>query len=218
MTRTLSRTYLGGDFYIWSNILFYFAEVNLLVEIGLLTLISARFPLFAINLMQSLRFVLLALPFWRYRSRPFVPRERQLWSIWIGYVLACSSASVVCHTLLGLDNLYHFYLYPYLAILTGFAFFVMGSKYWGWCYLFGAAFFALAGVMPFMFRWSALAFGLMWCGCLVSIGMHLRRLASEAAEESNRPAWLPTDKDLDRLEKDRLATSATTVVRPQSDL
>ena len=44
LSRTLSRNYIDEYFYTWSNILFYFAEVSLLIEIGLTTLISAAFP------------------------------------------------------------------------------------------------------------------------------------------------------------------------------
>ena len=76
LSRTLCRNHKCGKFYMMSNILFYIAEVTLLIEIGLSTPISVRFPVFAINALQSLRFVLMALPFWRYRSQPFLPRER----------------------------------------------------------------------------------------------------------------------------------------------
>jgi eukaryotic-like serine/threonine-protein kinase len=217
-SRMLGRNYMGVDFFIWSNILFYFAEVNLLIETGLWTLVSARFPLIAIDLMQAFRFVLMALPFWYYRSQTLLPRERQLWSIWIGYVLACSTVAVVSHTLLGVDKLYAFYLYPYLAISTGFAFFVMGARYWGRCYVFGASFFVLAGLMPFILRWSALAFGLLWCGCLVSIGRHLRRVAVESAAQRNRPARWPTAKDADRAEEDRPKQPQPTIPWPQAGL
>ena len=131
---------------------------------------------------------MMALPFWHYRSQRLLPRtmdERQLWSIWIAYLLACASVAVVSHALFGVEKLYEFYLYPYWAILSGLAFFAMGTRYWGRCYLFGAAFFVLAGLMPFFLRWSAPLFGLLWCLCLVSIGRHLRRLAFEAGPDAS---------------------------------
>ena len=192
LSRTLGHSHLGSEFFIWSIILFYFAEVTVLAEVGLFTLISAHCPLIWIALMQAAQFLMMALPFWYYRSQRLLPRtidERQLWSIWIGYLLACSSVAVVGHTLFGVDKLYEFYLYPYWAILSGFAFFVMGTRYWGRCYLFGASFFILAGLMPFFLHWSALAFGLLWCICLVSIGRHLRRLASEAGPDASELAY-----------------------------
>ena len=64
----------------------------------------------------------------------------------------------------------------------------MGTRYWGRCYLFGSAFFLSAALMPFILHWSALAFGLLWCICLVSIGVHLRHLAVESAEDGTGPA------------------------------
>ncbi len=44
LSRTLGHSHLGAEFFTWSIILFYFAEVTLLVQIGLFTLISAAFP------------------------------------------------------------------------------------------------------------------------------------------------------------------------------
>ena len=38
----------------------------------------------------------------------------------------------------------------------------MGSNYWGRCYAVGAAFFALAAVMPFCLEYAPLTFGLLW--------------------------------------------------------
>ncbi len=133
----------------------------------------------------------MSLPFWRYRSQRLLPKtsgERQLWSIWIAYLLACAMVAVVSHSLMEIDRLYDFYLYPYWAILSGFALFVMGTRYWGRCYLLGAAFFVLAGLMPFALQWSALAFGLLWFVCLVSIGRHLRRLAVDSGGQPNGAA------------------------------
>ena len=41
LSRTLGHSHLGSEFFIWSIILFYFAEVTMLAEVGLFTLISA---------------------------------------------------------------------------------------------------------------------------------------------------------------------------------
>jgi len=195
LNRTLGHSHLGPEFFTWSIILFYFAGVTLSVEVGLFAAISARLPLFWILLVQSTQFLLMSLPFWHYRSRRLLPRtsgERQLWSIWIAYLLACALVAFVSHSLNGIDRLYDFYLYPYWAILSGLAFFVMGTRYWGRCYLFGAAFFVSAALMPFALHLSALAFGLLWFGCLVSIGRHLRRLAVDSGGQPNGPAKVMT--------------------------
>jgi eukaryotic-like serine/threonine-protein kinase len=197
--RTLGRSRLGAEFFTWSIVVFYFAEVTLLVQVGLFTLISARFSLFWIGLMQAVQFVLMALPFWRYRSQQLLQRtidERQLCSIWVGYLVSCAFVAVVSQTLFGVDKVYEFYLYPFWAVLTGLAFFVMGTRYWGRCYVFGFAFFFSAVFMPFILHWSALAFGSLWCICLVSIGRHLRQLAVRSADQLHGHAKLTTAEDL----------------------
>jgi hypothetical protein len=70
--------------------------------------------------------------------------------------------------------------YPTSAILSGLAFFIMGSNYWGRCYAVGLAFMGLALVMPLRLAWAPVEFGLAWCVALVSFGLHLRRLGREA--------------------------------------
>ena len=71
--------------------------------------------------------------------------------------------------------------YPFLAILAGLAFFIMGSNYWGRCYAIGAAFFALACAMPFVLEWAPLLFGLFWSAALTMVGIHLRGFAKQDA-------------------------------------
>jgi hypothetical protein len=75
--------------------------------------------------------------------------------------------------------------YPFSALLTGPAFTAMGAVYWGRCYAFGAAFFALAVVMPVKLDWASLGFGLLWSAVLTMLGLRLKRLGLEA---SARPA------------------------------
>jgi hypothetical protein len=59
---------------------------------------------------------------------------------------------------------------------SGLAFFIMGSNYWGRCYAFGLAFWALAALMPMHLEWAPLEFGLLWSVTLTLVGLHLRRL------------------------------------------
>src|SRR5262249_22146872 len=96
----------------------------------------------------TVQFVLLGLAFRRHRPGTLLPTtaaERQLWSIWIGYFLAFGTVALISWQLPGagagadrpLPSLWS--LYPYSAVLAGLAFFVMGSAYWGGCYLIGLA-------------------------------------------------------------------------------
>jgi hypothetical protein len=74
--------------------------------------------------------------------------------------------------------------YPFLALASGLAFFIMGSNYWGRCYAMGLAFFLLAALMPLRLDWAPLAFGLMWSCMLVALGLHLRHRCQQRARES----------------------------------
>ena len=74
--------------------------------------------------------------------------------------------------------------YPLFAITAGMAFFFLGSSYWGWCYAFGMAFFAISVVMLFDTRWAVLEFGAVWTACLLIFGTRLRGLARERSEGS----------------------------------
>ena len=66
--------------------------------------------------------------------------------------------------------------YPFLATLSGLAFFIMGNNYWGRCYAIGAAFFGLACLMPFWLSWAPLGYGLVWAAALTMVGFRLRGL------------------------------------------
>jgi hypothetical protein len=69
-------------------------------------------------------------------------------------------------------------VYPLVAAVTGMPFLILGSCYWGWCYLFGAVFFALSFIMTLDLRWAPVEFGATWAVALGTIGLRLRRLAA----------------------------------------
>src|SRR5262249_33677997 len=77
-------------------------------------------------------------------------------------------------------NLQELLAYPYLALASGMAFFLMGSNYWGRCYAFGVMFFVAAIIMPFEMILAPLLFGLIWSASLLMLGLHLRRLGRES--------------------------------------
>jgi hypothetical protein len=111
----------------------------------------------------------------RVRSRPAGAAEWHLWSLWTGYVVACFTIPLVTSQLPWFNKPELTWAsYPMSALLTGLAFFSMGSSYWGRCYLFGLAFFALAVVMPWNLDWASLEFGVLWTIVLFDIGRHLR--------------------------------------------
>jgi len=71
-------------------------------------------------------------------------------------------------------------------MLAGLAFFVMGSTFWGGCYLVGLGFFALGAAMPSHLRWAPLEFGLLWSLTLFVLGSRLLRLGWEALRLRNQ--------------------------------
>ena len=112
----------------------------------------------------AILFVFLGLLFYYNRGSKLLPTtaaERELWTIWIGYFAGYFFIVVVVTRLLihcdvlqrTLSGRLPRYLkellpYPFIAMVSGLAFFIMGANYWGRCYAFGVAFFVAAPLMP----------------------------------------------------------------------
>jgi hypothetical protein len=62
-----------------------------------------------------------------------------------------------------------------MAVLASMAFIVLGSSYWGYCYVIGAAFLAIALSMPAWLTGAPLAYGLAWAASLTTLAVRLRR-------------------------------------------
>jgi hypothetical protein len=146
---------------------------------------------------RGAQFALLAVVFWwQRRGRTLLPTnaaERQLWAIWIGYMLAYEICVVICSELInhglripGMRHGEELLRYPFAAALSGLALFVMGSSYWGRCYAVGTMFFVVAALMPMHMDWAPLEFGAMWGFTLFAIGVHLRRVGQQAAAEAGK--------------------------------
>jgi tRNA A-37 threonylcarbamoyl transferase component Bud32 len=101
------------------------------------------------------------------------PAERQIWALVPGYYGA--------YLTLVLMNLFlppeqHLALAPILATLSGMGFVTLGATIWGWFYVWGAAFFALALLIvlctPFA-PFGLLILGIGWFVCLSIGSFHL---------------------------------------------
>jgi serine/threonine protein kinase len=187
---TLERSQHDVDFHSWSSMLLQFAPIVLFSHLATFLLIQKELPsslAWLHWLPRGAQFILLAGVFlWHVRGRSLLPTnaaERQLWTLWIGYITAYE-ISVMAHSMLlargltipGSAHAGELLRYPFSAVLSGLVFFIMGSNYWGWCYTFGAAFFGLAALMPLHMEWSPITFGLLWSATLTLIGLHLRRV------------------------------------------
>ena len=104
--------------------------------------------------------MLLGFLFWYNRGSRLLPTtaaERELWTIWIGYFVTYFFIVIVTRAVGHLDVLQperdfgrprayfqELLPYPFISVVSGLAFFIMGSNYWGRCYAIGVAFFLIA--------------------------------------------------------------------------
>jgi serine/threonine-protein kinase len=183
----LERSQYDIQFRAYGNMLFGFAAIVFLTDLVVSWIILTHQPWPLLHLTQIARVVLMALLFWRCRSATLLPAnaaERLMWSIWIGYLGTCVVLGLSYRlTVGGLVVELESRVYPSLAAVTGMAFIVLGSSYWGWCYAFGLAFYALALVMTVDLRWAPIEFGTLWAAVLITIGLRLHRLAGKEKPE-----------------------------------
>jgi hypothetical protein len=183
LARSLERSHLDVEFQAWGRLLFVWAGVVLLNHLVIWVFLPARGARTLSWACYLGQFVLMGLAYWRWGPRrpgPASAAEQRLWSLWAGYALACFLIPAAAWQLPGFAGAtMDWATYPFAALLTGLAFFVLGSNYWGWCYAFGLGFFVLAVLMPLNLWWAPLEFGLLWSAALVAIGRHLRQLGAD---------------------------------------
>ena len=182
VTRTLEAGHYDVQFSTWGTMLLWFAVIVGVGQSISAAIIWVRPPHFELWVFAShfVKFeldgpgVLAKSPAGRHAT---TTAERQMWSLWAGFLLACLLTGFVQHLQSPPGRPYDPRpLYPHFAILSGLAFVVLGSSYWGGCYLIGDAFLIAALVMPAHIDAAPVAFGLMWAAALAVIGIRLRRL------------------------------------------
>jgi serine/threonine-protein kinase len=107
------------------------------------------------------------------RRHELTPAECHLLPLWGGYALAVMVLWVAVGAPCDRSVLTDYY--PPLAVLTGLAFVVQASVYWGRFYLAAAAFFALAIVMRFTPDWAALEMAVLYGGITWATSLYLLR-------------------------------------------
>jgi serine/threonine protein kinase len=199
LTRALDRSQHDAAFHTWSSMVLLIALIVFVEHITVFLLTQAAQPRWAVQIARWTQFVLIGLVFWRNRGRRLLPnsgQERELWTICLVYLLAYGVNSVVVQLLVSHRILARgpeapaswpdLILYPFSSILSGLAFFVMGSNYWGRCYALGVSFFAGALIITFCLPLAPLVFGVFWAVALTALGLRLRRLGLKAEEEKGR--------------------------------
>jgi hypothetical protein len=177
----LRRSQYDVQFRAYGPMLWGFAAVVLITEIILNVVILADQPIWLIPFLQVCRVICFGLIYWYARSTTVLPArgvERLLWSTWLGYI-ACGFILAMAYRLAaGWTTPVELKLYPLMSAVTGMAFVVLGSSYWGRCYAFGIAFYMLALLMHLDLRWAPVEFGATWAAVFVMIGNRLRNLAA----------------------------------------
>jgi len=177
LTRALDRSHIDEGYEEWSIILFWWAGIVFIVNFALFFVIRYRLPPAVIYATEAAQFLLMALPVWRYRAMHALsanPAQKQLWSIWIGFLIACFVVGPVQTQLMGLERMYEFAYMPHLAVLSGLCFFILGSNYWGWLYGVGLLFFGWAYASSFYTPMSPIGFGVLWGFALALLAVRLR--------------------------------------------
>jgi hypothetical protein len=182
---SLEHSGYDAEFGSYAAVLYWFAAIIAVVHLGKHLLVQYHAGLGYLLGAQFVQLGLMAVVFAAYRKQGVMPTtaaERQLWSVWIGYLIATFLTGFLTMSMFDERQLYGLIQYPLFAVLAGLAFSTLGSSYWGRCYVIAIAFFAVAVVMPFDLRWAVLEFGLTWVVTLLLLGRRLHQLARERAE------------------------------------
>ncbi len=178
-----------AHFAAFASLFLWLVPVMVLPEIVVMLTVLLDGPTALLPLAQGGRALAFLALVWHFRKGRLLPEsaaERQIWSIWGGYLVVCFALGFSNRTVLGWEAALETKLYQSLSCLTALAFFATGAQFWGWCYAFGAGFLLLALVMGLDLRWAPLEFGLLWGTVLALIGLRLRRLA-RAVESRSLP-------------------------------
>jgi serine/threonine-protein kinase len=185
MVAALDRSHYDVQFAGWGNMLLWFAGVIGLGHVATTAVLLGRpaeQAVAAVTWIHVVMFAALLVLFWRNRPEGLMPRttaERQLWCVLGGFVASCILVGLVDQLMSSPQRPHEpLRMYPVFAVLSGLAFLVLGSSYWGACHLFAGVFWVLALLLPLSLELGPAAFGLAWTAGLVTIGLRLRRLGA----------------------------------------
>jgi serine/threonine protein kinase len=180
VVRTLERSQYDREFHAWSRILICIAGIALVTHLVVFVNHSFDLPYPLTTQVAARVFEVLAMiaVFWALRRDWYPPRgapARQLWAVWLGYMVGSQALLAVTWLLAPYGQFNELAVYPPMAVLASMAFIVLGSSYWGYCYVIGAAFLAIALSMPAWLTGAPLAYGLAWAASLTTLAVRLRR-------------------------------------------
>jgi serine/threonine protein kinase len=180
VVRTLERSQYDREFHAWSRILFWIAGIALITHLVVFVNHSFDLP-YPLTMQVAARvFEVLAMiaVFWALRRDWYPPRgapARQLWAVWLGYMIGSQALLAVTWLLTPYGQFNELAVYPPMAVLASMAFIVLGSSYWGYCYVIGGVFLALALSIPAWLTAAPLVYGLAWAASLTTLAVRLSR-------------------------------------------
>lgn len=189
LASALQRSQYDVQFGGYSNLLYGIAVVVLVDQFFAAWVLWTRQPIFLLPLAHLAQVIAIGLLFWKFRPGGLLPKnpaERQMWSVWAGYIVTCTVLGISHQLMAGGDIDAEYKLYPALAAASGFAFCCLGSTYWGQCYVIGILFFVLALVMVASLPWAPIEFGAVWAVILIVVARRLRVLESEQLKTSQQ--------------------------------
>ncbi|RMG03200.1 MAG: serine/threonine protein kinase [Planctomycetota bacterium] len=176
VVRTLQRSQYDAEFLTWSHMLRHFMWIIGVTHAIVFWLLHTRadrvLPAGWFLGIRLFEFAGMAVVLLFYRKAWYPPQggaARQLWALWLAYVVGSVTLQVITPYDLRL-------LYPQYAVLSGMGFVMMGAGYWGFCYVIGGAFLTLAVLMRLEPAWAPLEFGAAWGASLWVLARHLARL------------------------------------------
>src|SRR4051812_9617718 len=183
MVRTLERSQFDREFHTWSRMLVHLAWISLAthVLVFLNRQLALSHPLANLVGIRALEIGGMAALLWVMRSQWFPPRGapvRQMLSLWSAYVIGSLALMVIAYCLPAAGTPFNdFAVYPPMAVLASLLFIMLGSSYWGYSYIIGGVFLALAFLMVFWLALAPLLFGAVWAASLTVLSVRLGYLA-----------------------------------------
>jgi eukaryotic-like serine/threonine-protein kinase len=183
LVRTLERSQYDQECHAWSRMLKHLAWIALVTHtlVYLNRALALPHPVEGLIAIRLLEIVGMGLVLWLLRRQWYPPRgapARQLWSLGLGYMAGSTVLVVLTYLLTPAGAAFDdFLVYPPLAVLGSLLFIMLGSSYWGYCYVIGAVFLVLAIGMTFCLGFAPLMFGVAWGASLTMLGIRLDRLA-----------------------------------------
>jgi hypothetical protein len=183
LVRTIERSQYDREFHTWSRMLMHLAWISLgtHVFVYLNRALELPHPLAGLTAIRLVEVAGMGAVLWGMRREWFPPRgapARQLLSLWLGYVAGSLTLILVAYLLTPTGATFNdFAAYPPMAVLASLLFMMLGSSYWGYCYLIGSVFLVLAILMTFWLEAAPLLFGAAWAASLSILSLRLGRLA-----------------------------------------